>query len=134
MNRYFLFQILLLHIINQQKDILILIEKIIYYLEIKKEKEQNLNDNNYNIPEILIYSVIESLNKNGGRILLFNCSSSNFSFDKTKFEYEKKYFNQEKEYNLFIPKHDLFSFLIDKCSLLRKLRVFNSILVLGLLT
>ena len=103
------------NVINQQKDILILIEKIIYYLEIKKEKEQNLNDNNYNIPEILIYSVIESLNKNGGRILLFNCSSSNFSFDKTKFEYEKKYFNQEKEFNLFIPKHDLFSFLIDKC-------------------
>ncbi len=102
------------NVINQQKEILILIEKILNYIEIKKEKNQNLNDNN-NIPGTVIYSVIESLSKNGGRILLFNCSSSNFGFGKSKIENEKEYFNTEKEFNLFIPKHDLFSFLIDKC-------------------
>ncbi len=102
------------NVIHQQKEILILIEKIINYIEIKKEKNKHLNENN-NIPGTVIYSVIESLSKNGGRILLFNCSSSNFGFGKSKIENEKEYFNTEKEFNLFIPKHDSFYLLIDKC-------------------
>ena len=100
------------NVIKDEKDILILIERIINYLEEKIQKKENSNNN---IPGTMIYSGIESLIERGGRIILFNCSSSNLGFGSSNIKKEKEYINKINEYKLYYSSHQNFNCLIDKC-------------------
>ena len=97
---------------NDEEDILTLIEKIISYIDVRRQKEQTPNGN---IAGTAIYSGIESLSESGGRILIFNATPSSSGFGGSILRNEKEFINTDKEYELFLPQHQLFTTIIDKC-------------------
>ena len=100
------------NVIKEQDDILILIEKINNYIDLRREREITPNTT---ISGTAIYSGIESLSESGGRILIFNASPSSLGYGGSIKKNEREYINTDKEKELYIPQHTMFSNLIDLC-------------------
>ena len=118
---------------TDQNDIEILIEKINSYIAIRREKIKTVTSN---IGGVAIYSGIETLYQNGGRVMLFSCSSNkigfgtsslNFNFNnfninindknkKNNLDEEQKLLNTEDEFQLFRNQNNEFDKLIEKAN------------------
>ena len=104
---------LFLNVIKQREEIEKIIERLINNVATKDPKNTNINGS---VCGAAIKSGIEALTGNGGRVILFNCSSCTIGFGSTKIKDERLITNPEKEKSLYAPQDKVYQVLSEKCN------------------
>jgi protein transport protein SEC24 len=109
---------LFLNVVDQKNEIEKVIEKITFYIN-EKYSEGSVLNTKKNIPGSVSGSAIvaglNSLEDNGGRVILFTCNVCINGFGACKPREETKLFNTQNEKTLYAPQHASFNSLAKTC-------------------
>lgn len=105
---------LFINITSERANVDKLIEKISAYIQITNVNQTKKTSSS--ITGAAIYSGIESLMDNGGRVMIFTSNACTHGFGGSKIQNEKELFNTESESKLYQPQHCAFNDIIKKAT------------------
>lgn len=105
---------LFLHVEDQKELIIKMIEKINLFIT---ERQMKINESRRNIPGSVTGAAIvagaNSLEENGGRVMVFTCNTCVNGYGACKPREENKQPNNANEKNIYLPQHTQFNSLIE---------------------